>query len=66
MLISFDPIGRFRPNFFKSLCKSKGHPPKRVLSMLFKPVKHCKQKSTKLGVSGDRKSRLWENFFQNF
>ena len=24
---SFDPIGRFRPNFFKSLRKSKGHPP---------------------------------------
>ena len=34
--------------------------------MLFEPVKHCKQKSTKLGVGGDRKSRLWGNFFRMF
>ena len=60
---TLDPIGRFRTNLFSSLCMSKGHPPKRVLSELFEQVKHCKQKSTKSGIGGNSKLSLCENFF---
>ena len=62
LLITFDPIGRFRSNFFQTVCNHKAHPPKGFLSLQIVAVVHGKSKNPKFWASGARKMSWWETF----
>ena len=55
LLISYDPIARFRSNFFQTVCSHKAYPPKGFLSLQIVAVVHHKPEKPKFWASEVRK-----------
>ena len=55
LLITFDPIARFRSNFLQTVCSYKAHSPKGFLSLQIVAVVHHKPKTPKFWASGVKK-----------
>ena len=62
LLITFDPIARFRSNFVQTVCCRKAHPPKRFLSLQIVAIEHHKPGNPKFWASGVRKMGWWGTF----
>ena len=62
LLITFDPITRFRSNFFQTACNHKAHPPNEFLSLRIAAVVLGKQNNPKFWASGARKMSWWGTF----
>ena len=63
LLITFDPIARFRSIFFQTVCSHKAHPPKGFFKL---PNCRCCAPQTKkpkiLGKWGQKKGLVWDLF----
>ena len=66
LLITFDPIARFRSNFFQTVCSHKALPPKGFSNLQIVAVVHHKPKNAKFWASGVRKMGLVGDLFVKF
>ena len=55
LLVTFDPIARFRSIFFQTVCSYKTHSPKQFLSLQIVDVMHHKPENPKFWAIGVRK-----------
>ena len=62
LLITFDPIARFRSNFFQAVCSHKVHPPKGFLNLQIVAVVHHKPENSKFWASEVKKMGWWGTF----
>ena len=66
LLITFDPIGRFRSNFFQTVSNYKGHSPKGFLSLQIVAVVQGKPKKNKILGKWGQKNELVGDLFVKF